>query len=60
MNNIIKDWNVLRMFLTLMILVSLCGSIDWGDVWFRVWDILVSLLLLIWIWTVEIFTNEEK
>lgn len=53
-----KDKLILRMFLTLVIVVSFTLSLDWGDVWCRVWDMVVSIILCIYIWIVEIEYKE--
>lgn len=49
-----KDKWILRLFLTLVIVASFTLSLDWGDVWCRVWDAIVSILLILYTWTVEI------
>ena len=55
-----RDKVVLRVILIVIVLMSLASSIDWGDVWYRVWDVTVSILLCIWIWTVDIYYPENK
>ena len=55
-----KDKLVLRLFLTFVVIMSLALSIDWGDVWCRIWDVAVSILLCMWIWTVDIYFKKDE
>ena len=55
-----KDKLVLRLFLTLVVIVSFTLSLDWGDIWCRIWDMVVSIILCAYIWTVEIECKNDN